>query len=190
MWYKNVENDYFNWLCDLACGPNMAKISMYSQLLKHLDNTQFIYLIDLDGNRASDGVALRYQFGYERKYTKQNIEKYLDNHPCSVLEMMIALAVRIEEQIMSNSDFGDRTNMWFWNMIKSLGLGGMSDSRFDYSLVDEVMDNFLNRKYSAKGEGSLFIVKHPLRDMRRTEIWYQMCWYLNDLDEVKNHYDS
>lgn len=51
------------------------------------------------------------------------IASYLDNRPCSVLEMIIALAIRLEEHIMDDPDIGNRTGQWFWDMIVSLGLG-------------------------------------------------------------------
>lgn len=93
---------------------------------------------------------------------------------------MIALAVRCEEHIMDDPDIGDRTGQWFWNMIVSLGLGSMTDERFDGEYVDEVVDIFLNREYERNGEGGLFTVNDTDRDMRNVEIWYQMHWYLNE----------
>ena len=57
--------------------------------------------------------------------------------PCSVLEMMIALSMRCEEQIMDDPDIGNRTGQWFWDMIDNLGLGEHERLKFDGRYVDE-----------------------------------------------------
>ena len=109
------------------------------------------------------------------------IAAFLDNQPCSVLEMMIALAIRCEEHIMDDPDVGNRTGQWFWNMIMNLGLGSMTDDQFDKRYAEQVIERFLNREYEQDGEGGLFTVKHCKHDLRTVEIWYQMCWYLDEI---------
>ena len=101
------------------------------------------------------------------------------NAPCSVLEMMVALAIRCEETIMDNPAYGDRTAQWFWGMIRTLGLYSMTDDRFDQEYVDMVIDRFLNRDYEPNGEGGLFKINNCKYDLRKIEIWYQLCWYLD-----------
>jgi hypothetical protein len=137
----------------------------------------------MDGNRAEDGIDLRYRFGYEQGYDSQTISTFLDNRPCSVLEMLIALAIRCEEHIMDDPDIGNRTGQWFWNMIINLGLGFMDDTKFDENYVKDVISRFLYRKYKRNGEGGLFTVEHCKNDLRTVEIWYQMCWYLDEVLE-------
>jgi hypothetical protein len=101
--------------------------------------------------------------------------------PCSVLEMMIALAIRCEETIMDDPDIGDRTRQWFWGMIINLGLGGMTDANFDPDFVDDSVLRFLNRDYEPDGRGGLFTIRNCHRDLRDVEIWYQLCWYLDSI---------
>lgn len=101
--------------------------------------------------------------------------------PCSILEMMIALAIRCEETIMDDTSRGDRTSQWFWEMIVSLGLGSMSDDRFAPDIVDDILDRFLNREYEPNGKGGLFTIKNCEYDLRDVEIWYQLCWYLDSI---------
>lgn len=38
------------------------------KLLRHLHNIDFQYMLPMDGNRAEDGIDLRYRFGYEKEY--------------------------------------------------------------------------------------------------------------------------
>ena len=178
---KNELNDeYFEWMYQLVCNESYSKGLSYKKLLNHLHNINFEYIIEMDGNRAEDGVDLRYRFGYELGYENPIIAQYIDHRGCSVLEMLIALAIRCEEHIMDNPEIGDRTGLWFWNMIENLGLGSMKDSRFDVDFVDDIIATFLNREYRRNGDGGLFTLKRSNVDLRTIEIWYQMCWYLNE----------
>ncbi|MEG1523869.1 MAG: hypothetical protein RR475_02460 [Clostridia bacterium] len=176
---KELNDEYFTWMCRIVCNEKYSKKLSYHKLLRLLHNIEFIYVIGIDGNRAEDGIDLRYRFGYENAYSGPIIAKYLDNRSCSVLEMIIALAIRCEENIMDDPDIGNRTGQWFWNMIVSLGLGSMNDEKFDKTYVVEVINRFLNRDYKRNGEGGLFTIEHCERDLRNVEIWYQMGWYLN-----------
>ena len=177
-----LNNEYFEWIYKLVCGDQEVRGPSYRKLLYFLHDTEFTYLLDMDGNRAVDGVDFRYRFGYEKGYSNNDIGRYLDTRPCSVLEMMVSLALRVEEHIMDNPDYGDRTGQWFWNMVVSLGLGSMSDSRFDRRHAEEIIFKFLNREYDYDGAGGLFTIPESTRDMRTAEIWYQTMWYLNYFD--------
>ncbi len=177
---NELNNKYFEWMYQLVY--NNRRLS-YRKLFSYLHNVEFIYIIEMDGNRAEDGIDLRYRFGYEQGYDSPMIATLLDNRPCSVLEMLIALAIRCEEHIMNDPDIGNRTGQWFWNMIINLGLGSMDDSMFDKNYVEDVISRFLYRKYKRNGEGGLFTVEHCKSDLRTVEIWYQMCWYLDEVLE-------
>ena len=178
MFRDQIINDYFEWLW------NFTKCRGHSQnrkIITLLHNTEFRYSIPMDANREEDGIDLRYRFitevGIPKNY--QEVYAYLDG-PCSVLEMMIALAIRCEESIMDDPDIGDRTSEWFWLMMKNLGLDYMSDRKFDRDIAEEKISIFLDRKYKRNGEGGLFVV-NGRRDLRKVEIWYQMCWYLDTI---------
>lgn len=172
---------YFEWMYRLVCSDQCLNNLSYRKLLDHLNSVDFTYTLPMDGNREADGINLRYRFGYECSYDDVLISVYLDDRPCSVLEMMIALVMRCEEHIMDDPNIGDRTGYWFWNMVISMGLDMANDRYYDNESVDEVIFRFLNREYKSNGEGGLFIVNNPKRDMRQVEIWYQMCWYLSEI---------
>lgn len=172
-----VENEYFNWLYNIVC-DDTSNVT-YRSLLWYMFNIEFVWLIDMDENRASDGISLRYRFGQDAGYSRREIDS-LNYMPCSVLEMMIALSLDIEEHIMCDPSIGDRTGQWFWNMIASLGLLGMSDGKFDMYYAGEKIDIFLERRYKKNGEGGLFTVKDRSLDMRQEEIWVQANWYLDE----------
>lgn len=176
-----INNKYFDWMCHLVSDQKYAKRSSYKKLLTYLHNVEFVYIIGQDGNRYEDGIDLRYRFGYEYGIPIAIITTYLDDRPCSILEMLIALSLRCEEHIMDNPDIGDRTGRWFWGMISNLGLDSMTDSNFDIDYANEVIDRFLNRKYDHDGEGGLVTIHNCRYDMRSIEIWYQMMWYLDSV---------
>ncbi len=173
-------NKYFEWMYNLVCADEYYKNLSYRKLLYFLHDTDFTYTIAMDGNRESDGIGLRYRFGNAYGYEDAIVTSYLDDRPCSVLEMMIALSMRCEEQIMDDPTEGNRLGEWFWNMIVSLGLGSMSDDKFDKRRVKQIVNKFLNREYQPNGKGGLFTVEHTKQDMRTVEIWYQLCWYLDE----------
>lgn len=175
---NELHNEYFEWMYHLVCDDEYSKKLSYRKLLEFLHEVEFYYIHPMDGNRAGDGINLRYRFGYECGYENAMIATYLDDQPCSVLEMIIALAVRCEEHLMCNSELGDRTGQWFWGMIVNLGLGGMSDTKFDESKASYIVHRFLEREYEPDGKGGLFTVPNDKRDMRDIEIWYQMNAYL------------
>jgi hypothetical protein len=132
----------------------------------------------MDENRAKDGIDLRWRFVNDRDLI--DVPACLDG-PCSVLEMMIALVIRCEETIMDDPELGDRTSQWFWNMIVNLGLGSMTDDRYDSMAVRRNVDRFLYRRYSPDGRGGLFFIRDCEQDLRGVEIWRQMCWYLDSI---------
>ena len=170
-----TSDNYFYWLSDLVCGKRYSKELSYMKLLEYLHRIEFRYLIPMDQNRAMDGIDLRWRFTLE-----EGSELDMDE-PCSVLEMLIALAIRCEENIMDDPAVGDRTGQWFWGMIVNLGLGSMTDARFDRYFVDDVIERFLNREYEPDGRGGLFKIRDCDYDLRDVEIWHQLLWYLDAL---------
>lgn len=177
MTQDDVVNEYFEWLVGITCADR--EIVSYRKLLTYLHQTEFIFSMPMDSNRAADGVDLRYRFAHG--YLGDDDAEYCITGPCSVLEMMLALAIRCEENIMDDPTMGDRTAQWFWVMIGSLGLGGMYDTNFDICEVEHIVNRFLDRDYEPNGSGGLFTVKNFDYDMRTIEIWHQLCEYLNSI---------
>lgn len=178
--HDRLNNEYFEWMYNLVINDRDVKNLSYRKLLYFLHRTEFTYKIKRDKNRAVDGIYFRYRFGIDNGYSENVIKENLDDRPCSVLEMMVALAFRLEESIMDDNDYGDRTGQWFWGMIISLGLGTMCDARFDRDYVENVIFDFLHRKYKRNGEGGLFTLNSCDADLRKTEIWYQAMWFLDE----------
>ena len=179
MTFKDRINDeYFEFLLELIDAKRFSRQVSYRKLLMRLHDTEFTWFVPYDDNRADDGIQLRRRFALLRDDI--SLSSYISG-PCSVLEMMVALAVRCEETIMDDALMGNRTGQWFWGMIHNLGLSPMSDSKFDKRTVDKIIQCFLNREYEPNGKGGLFTVKKYERDMRTVEIWCQLNWYLDSI---------
>ena len=102
--------------------------------------------------------------------------------PVSILEIMVSMAVRIEDTIMKNTSENNRTAEWFWDMMQNLGLRQQSNDIYDGDeYVDKILHDFNNRKYEKNGLGSLFITRDMSKDMRKMELWFQMHAEFNDI---------
>ena len=179
---NELQKSYFNWMYRLVCKPEYTGDLSYRELLLYLHDRDFIALMERDQNRVEDGINLRYNFGYEKHIDNVIIATLLDNRPCSVLEMLVALAIRCEA-MMNKPDLGDRTGRWFWEMLASLGLEDMDDEVFNWVDTEYILEIFMKREYHPDGRGGLFTIKNCKRDLRDVEIWYQMGWHLNELIE-------
>lgn len=174
--YNPIEVKYLDWINKTIEAP-----LEYDNLLLYLYNKPFEYTYEMDANRASDGRDLRYRFGYFNDVTDSDIDLYLNKGSSSVLEMMVALAIRCENDIMHDPEIGDRTPFWFWGMIFNLGLNVITNEFFNPVKVDDILERLKNREYDKNGKGGLFTVNDTTKDMRTAEIWYQMSWYLDEI---------
>ena len=179
--HHSLRERYFNWMYKKVVPVDVS--GSYRMLLKRLDETDFFYILQMDKNREEDGLDLRYRFGHEEGISTIDIINHLDTTDCSVLEMMVALAIRCEEDIMDDPEIGDRTSRWFFEMIYNLGLSDMTDENYDEDYVDSRIYIFLHRQYDPDGNGGLFHLTNCPDDLREVQIWYQMNWYLNEILE-------
>lgn len=176
----NIKDLYFEWMCNIVF-TNRHDINRYTELLKCLHSIIFHFEIPMDENRMRDGIDLRYRFAYDNQYSNDEIYRSLsDNNSCSMLEMMVALSLKSNEHILYDYETGDKSHYIFDLMLQSLDLKDMTNERFDHRYVENSIDRLLNREYDYNGKGGLFTVNNPRRDMRMVDIWYQMCWFIQE----------
>lgn len=184
---KGIHNLYFEYLCDIVCDKYLKK--EFNTVLALLHETEFYYSIELDGNRAADGIDLRSDFAECNGWDYREVRKELNLSSCTVLEMMVGLAKRIECGIMGDDRYGDRTGEWFWYMMRSMGMDELNDRNFmrtwDKNTFSKIVEHMLRRKYARDGCGGLFHVRGFRGDMREIEIWYQMQAYLDTIEDVE-----
>lgn len=165
---------YFKWLRELVnCDDNK-----YGDLIVYLFNKEFYWTNSMDENRAEDGKALRDL--YSERHPHASIEDFRGN-PCTVLEMMIALARRWQVDLVSDDGSEEGFDLYFWEMIKNLGLDTCTNENFDESIVAEKVTFMLDRAYSESGVGGLFPLEkegRPTNNQKKSELWYQLQAYL------------
>lgn len=164
---------YFNWLCELIYADDYTR-TCYQKVLSYLYSKPFVWTINNDGNRASDGLMLRDIYEHVTGLRINNFG------PCSVLEMMIGLACRCEDNIMHDPEEGDRTYLWFWEMMDNLNLTDQDDYCYNEDEVSMIVDRFLNRRYGPDGRGGPFYIKNFDKDLRRVELWQQLNFYIEN----------
>lgn len=165
---------YYDWLFKLIKG------TYYDNLLELLHSIPFTpNEEELDYNRYRDGIRLRDRFKNE---TNGKIK--IIKGPCTFLEMLIALAIRLDSDIMYETKFGDRSVDWFWMFVDNLGFTKYTDSTWDRDIEVEVLlkvHKILAKDYAPDGSDGLFTVKdRPDVDLRECDIWRQMIWWVDE----------
>lgn len=178
-----ISEMYFNWLY-LLVGKETRAHGCYWRLMRFLFTKEFYYKVRNDDNRAKDGMDLRMKFARYYGYDVSKISAQLDG-PCRMLEMLVALSTRINDELMWDPDNGDQTEFWFWTIIENAGfdLKAFKDEYFGADSIincHKIVDRILNRQYEKNGVGGLFPLKNPPRDQRKVEIWYQLNSWLNE----------
>jgi hypothetical protein len=166
-----LENLYFNWLCAKVIRlENPTPSLTYWKLLRELHNTEFVWLLTGDDNRAEDGLELRYEFVLEADIPDDPIWRSIG---CSVLEMLIAFSRRTEFMTSEPAAF------WFWEFISNLGLKRMNDVNASSDRIASTLYKFVWRQYNFNGRGGgLFPLRRPQHDQREVEIWYQFSEWI------------
>lgn len=175
-----INNEYFEWLYNLVCERRYSSNISYGKLLAQLHRTEFRYVLPRDRNRLEDGISLRHRYALTKDEAAYDTIMSALCGPCSVLEMMVGLVSKCEE-VLDDPSVGDRTGQWFWSMIVNLGLGSMTDDRYNERLVDDAIARLLDREYEPDGRGGLFTIKDCDVDLRTVEIWHQLWWYIDTI---------
>ena len=143
-------------------------------LLRQLFQTEFKWdaRIELDADRAEDGKGLRLLYFHET---------HKDSHmfgPCNVFEMLLAMAIDMENIMGEPGD--DHPEHWFWEMLDNIHVANVMDYNYDAQFVDEMVTNWMERKYDRKEVGGVFPLTKSRRDVRRMPIWEQAGMYMTE----------
>lgn len=155
-----VDTEYYQWLLDQI---DYYEGDGFDEALEIMFETPFEWDIPNDDNRAEDGIGLRAIFMEEENWhTEPLFEK-----ECNTLEMFVALAMRIENDIMWDGET-DRTSEWFWIMIRNMGIKRGDLPGYVYGKLEDFMHH--------RGGVTPF----PLREKgkKACEIWFQAQQYL------------
>ena len=193
---SEIRHAYFMYLCDLVGlngWDNNMNLDMknghmtYFLLANALHSKDFIPIVMNDDNRAAWGMNLRKNFAsYSSAFDNYEC---IDRPFCSFLEMFVALAINIDQDIMASPyDDLDRSADWFWVMMHNLGFDEFVDTHWDGKaciFVDEKLNDLNKRNIGEDGSGGIFPLRNPQKDQRTTEIWYQMnAFFVENYDEL------
>ena len=180
---------YYDWLIekiDLFDCNGSRLVDIYSWSLKKLFMTEFkphderhVETGSYDADRACDGLYLRELFS-EVVEEDEGFWHGLIFSECSVLEMMIALAVRMDNNYLFDPEIGERAAQWFWNMFESLGLMDYDNDNYIEEEVAQIIRTFNNGQYHSDGRGGLFTFEKAWPDVKRMDIWSQMTRWINE----------
>lgn len=180
---------YFKWLVkQVYISYRRQTPTTCDTLMELMWNKPFPWVVDGDRNRVEDGLELRYLFlndesyipafeemnqMYGRDAMPTGILEFRDP-PCRTLEVLIALARRLEFQT------GDNAGWWAWRLLSNLELNKMKDplSKMKQAKVDDILETLIWRTYARDGAGGFFPLSFAQDDQRKVEIWYQMSAYL------------
>lgn len=168
-----LDEHYFRWLYSQVLPLQTRKSSRtFWNLLRQLFTKEFVWFVPNDDNRLEDGRDLRHEF-LQSDDSLPRDEDWL-NLGCSMLEMLIALGRRLAFQMEGEPRF------WFWTLLENVDLHELNDRDYKNSEeeVNEVLERIIWRNYNEDGHGGLFPLKHPDRDQREVELWYQMSAYI------------
>lgn len=168
---------YFDYLLKLIDSPY---VDDYKILLNILFSTDFRWSIHNDDNRAKDGIEIRYDFEEECGINDDDFMELM-LIPCSVMEVICGLAIRMD--LLMRDPEEPHIARWFWELVGNLGLLDYCDEAFErgvwnFTDVKNVLDIFMDRQYDELGHGGLFPRNSCDKNQTVTELYSQMNGYL------------
>lgn len=160
---------YFASLVEMINGEG------YGMLLKALHREHFYPTHRMDENRVQE--------------VKETLREFIPSSPktnyVTIFEILVLLAWKYE-QIDKRFGEPDRTATWFWCFMVNCNLNIYDDLYFKIHKEESInkikawCSMFNNRTYGRDGTGSPFPLVNPPCDMRKTELFYQLCYYYNE----------
>lgn len=176
---RQAVESYILWLGGFVCSGRER--DTYKSLLSVLIERSFTASVPFDDNREKDGIELRYRFA-RSEGVRPDFWVGLLPEECTVMELLVALAIKIEDEFMHDPEVGNRTGVWFWELLRNIGLDDQDDLNFDEEYVQMRINTLVDRHYDEDGNGGLFpLHKRPEGlDLRDIELWYQMNYYISE----------
>ena len=173
----DLERAYFGWLYDKVVRVNSPDSPLsYWYVCGRMFEIEFQALIPNDENRIADATEFVSEFlrTHDGDLGQRND---LLLRRVSVFEMLVAFAYRVNDVVPMDPE------KWFQLFLKNLGLELYSDAyclEHSTGKIPRILSKFNDRRYSARGEGGLFPLDHPLKDQRQVELWYQFGAYTEE----------
>jgi hypothetical protein len=167
-----VREDYFKWLCNLACSERGGPEKALTDIFLEMYNFHFHGFVGYDFNREEDGLELRKAF-----YSSYDSDERLDE-PCTMLEMVLSLTKAMSFTMFN---FVKDSSIHRWVVEMCINCGALVRDGNGYSCaknVREILQRIQDRAYRKDGTGGFFPMISDDKDQREVEIWYQANEYL------------
>lgn len=185
-----MRHEYFEWLVSKVTSPAVpddAQARIVLQVLRDI-RIQGLPMAD-DAPRLEDGKQLRTNFVDETGMTVRSYKDALepDSGFCTVLELLVALSMRMDDIMRDPLDPSSSIPSWFWGMVSTMvGQSFYPCSYWAFSIdastpvvVAESTMKFLGRQYDPTGHnGNIFIDMSGI-DLRAIDIWEQACRFMS-----------
>ena len=150
----DVREQYFNWMYDMVF---TKRTPSYVRLLRYLNSQEFTYNIRLDGNRADDGLYLRYRFKQENHLRAVDVDRWLTGKSTEGSGLLLVNPKTREVKTYRHSPSNPQSISS--NYIRSLALD--SQNRLwigtfnDLNIYHEGNDSFMSYSSNPVESGSL-----------------------------------
>ena len=188
MSYEEVKNEYLDYLMN-RIGLEKDGDDGYQAFCEKLQNSDFLPMLDMDGNRCVECLELRDDFAseFERETDQLRIPLMLDrelSETGTMLELLLIMAEKMRYEL-ADSEYEANTRKFFIELLDNCGLSlyaKNSDYRKEGSEneVDRILYTVIFREIGWDGEGGLFPLYLTQRDQRRIELTAQMNDYLEE----------
>lgn len=185
MEHEELKTKYFDYLMDRA-GLEKDGPDGYSKLCEKLMRSDFLPLIDKDGNRCCECLEMRNDF-LDRMEETDCVDHgdvlVMEEGFCAtgtMLEILVVLGEKMRFE-MADSEYEASTRKWILEMIGNCGLDRYArNDAYDEQSVDDILYTVIFREIGWDGEGGLFPLFMAQRDQRRLELISQMNDYLEE----------
>ena len=192
-----VKDSYFNYLMCLISSDTINAAQDYYNLCLLFFETPFTILNPMDENREGDGSELRDHWLDNMKVNDRLKTEYANDlltTPISMLEVLVALCVRVEKQILADPNRPYMASVLFWDIIDNLvkyGTFGSAYTKASDILTDEKWCSFvedamkasikkvLQRTYHEDGRGGLFPLPDSKTNQRKLDMWGNCMQYVS-----------
>lgn len=132
-----IRNNYLIHITDKFIDDETC---IYKSLIRKLLSIEYQHNV-INKDRYDDVVIYRKNYLIDNNISNEYI---LNKYRVSVLEVLIVLSIRVENEIMCSEKYGDRSCQWFWAMLQYIGLTVFHDDCYDANQVMNIVYNWMN----------------------------------------------
>lgn len=176
-----LHEQYYEWLLFKVTDPKEPRT--HDKLFRELASAPFKATVGRDDNWFEHCEYMREDYYEEAEF--EGAEYVKEDGEITLLEVMVNLCIKAEG-IMQGFD-GVDCERWFNDMLENSGLIFYTDYRFSKTGVWSKINRILDREYNRDGGGGLFCIPvlDPSHDLRDVELWYQLMWYIDYVNDYK-----